>query len=115
MNLLRLTIYLNRIFEPQSAKVSEVRRCVHQIMRGIKNERGQRACFNLKADGESKYVNIETTVSVDSLDRVEAQLDQQYYGLNESKKRVSRRRNVIIGQSRHRYGLGCHQGVYTPW
>ena len=96
------------IFEPQSAKESEVRRCVHQIMRGIKNERGQRACFNLKADGESKYVNIETTVSVDSLDKVEAQLDQQYYGLNESKKRVSRRRDVIIGQSFRRYGQGRH-------
>ena len=64
------------IFEPESAKTSEVRRCVHQIMRGIKNEKGQRACFNLKADGESKYVNIETTVSIDSLNKVEAQLDQ---------------------------------------
>ena len=99
------------IFEPQTAKASEVRRCVHQIMRGIKNDNGQRACFNLKADGESKYVNIETTVSIDSLDRVEAQLDRQYYGLNESKKRVSMRREIIIGKTRRRYGRGCH-GIY---
>ena len=80
-------------------------------MRGIKNELGQRACFNLKTDGESRYINIETTVCVDSLDRVEAQLDQQYYGLNESKKRVSRRRAVVLGHSRRRYANGYH-GFY---
>ena len=99
------------IFEPQSAKASEVRRCVQQIMRGIKNERGQRACFNLKAAGESKYINIETTDSINSLNRVEAQLDQQYHGLNESKRRVSMRREIIIGKTRRRYGRGCH-GIY---
>ena len=80
------------MFDPQTAKRTEIRRTVHRIMRAIKGETGKRVCFNLRDDDASFYVNIETTLSIDALDGVEKQLDGQFYGLRESKNRIAKRR-----------------------
>ena len=84
------------MLDPQALIRAETRRVVQQIMSSIKGETGKRACFNLKAEGDSQYINIETTSSVKALDGVEKQLDGQFYGLSESKKRIAKRRSVLI-------------------
>ena len=85
------------MFDPQTAKRAEIRQVVHRIMRSIKGVAGKRACFNLK-DAESRYINIETTTSLNALDGVERQLDAQFFGLSDSKYRIAKRRRVLIGQ-----------------
>lgn len=86
------------MFDPQTAKQAEIRRVVHNIMRNIKGETGKRACFSLEAASGSLYINIETTTAVHYLDGVEKQINQKYYGLKETKKRIAKRRYVLTGQ-----------------
>ena len=84
------------MLDPQALVRAETRRVVQRIMSNIKGETGKRACFNLRTGVDSQYINIETTSSVKALDGVEKQLDGQFYGLSESKKRIAKRRSVLI-------------------
>ena len=84
------------MLDPQELVSAETRRVVQRIMRGIKGKTGKRACFNLKDGTDSQYINIETTSSVKALDGIEKQLDGQFFGLSESKKRITKRRSFLI-------------------
>ena len=83
------------LVDPRELIHSEALRAVQRIMRNIRSENGSRLCFNLKNEDDSRYVNIETTMSIPSLNRVEKQLNNQFIGLSKSIVRVDKRRRFI--------------------
>ena len=58
-----------------------------------------RTCFAVNKGGESTYVNVENTTSIEDLDKVKAQLGNKYDGLNRSLKKVNERFREIEGQT----------------
>ncbi|MFA6941440.1 MAG: hypothetical protein WCQ54_10780 [Clostridiaceae bacterium] len=74
-------------------------RAANNLMRSYKDDKGIRTCFNCKDNsGNSKYVNVDKTKDLGALNYIEKQLNKKYLGLNQSKKKVSRRKQQLSGQ-----------------
>lgn len=87
------------IFDDRKLREQALRRTANSLMARYKDDKGIRTCFNVKnKNGESAYVNIETTKDVEALNIIESHLDGQYQGLNMSKKKVQNRRKELSGQ-----------------
>lgn len=85
-------------FDASKAREQALRRKAHSLMAQFKDETGVRTCFNYSDNGESKYVNIDETKSLKALNGVDIQISKKYYGLNEAKKKINRRRIELSGQ-----------------
>lgn len=88
--------YLN--FNPNEAREKEVRRVAHQLMAGMRDEKGVRTTFACNIDGVSKYVNIDSSNDPIALRGVEGQLRMKLDGLYISKAKASKRRMEVEGQ-----------------
>ncbi len=86
------------VFDPESAREQQIRRTAHRIMSGIRSYDKTRTCFAIKKEGESTYVNVENTQSIEDLDKVRAQLGYKFDGLNRSLKKVNERTLHLQGQ-----------------
>jgi len=79
-------------FNPAVAKEREIRRRAHSLMAAIKDEDGQRVAYNYTtAYGDSVYVNVKKTKSVDALAGVERQINKKYQGLSKAMRIVFNR------------------------
>ena len=58
-----------------------------------------RTCFAIDKYGESTYINIENSSSIEDLDKVREQLGNKFDGLNKSLKKVNERANEVMGQT----------------
>jgi len=86
-------------FDPRKAREREVRKKANSMMARYRDAKGIRTCFNYKSDeGESRYINVDKSSDIEALEGVERQLDKKYWGLNESKKKVRKRRLELSGQ-----------------
>ena len=86
-------------FDIAKLKEQALRRTANNLMATYRDERGTRKCFSIKSkNGESKYVNIETTKDLGALQEIEDNLNSQYEGLNISKKKIQKRRRELLGQ-----------------
>lgn len=86
------------IFDMLSAKEQQIRRVAHRIMSGVRDENKTRICFAIDKDGESVYVNVENSNSLEDLDKIRAQLGNKFDGLNKSLKKVNARTREVQGQ-----------------
>lgn len=87
------------MFDVAIAKEQSLRRKANNIMRQFKDSKGQRTCYNYKdSTGTSVYANIDITKDLEALNKIEEQLNKKFYGLNASKRKISRRRMEILGQ-----------------
>ena len=87
------------IFDHQKAKQQAIRRKAHSLMAQFRDERGIRSFFACHdKDGNSKYINIETTKDLVALNAVEKQINNKFMGLNESKKKIELQRMKLIEQ-----------------
>lgn len=87
------------LFDPETAREQQIRRVAHRIMSAVRADDGTRTCFAVNKGGESTYVNVENTTSIEDLDKVKAQLGNKYDGLNRSLKKVNERFREIEGQT----------------
>ena len=87
------------MFDMLSAREQQIRRVAHRIMSAVRADDGTRTCFAVNKGGESTYVNVENTTSIEDLDKVKAQLGNKYDGLNRSLKKVNERFREIEGQT----------------
>lgn len=83
------------MFDFQSAKEQAIRRKSNSLMAQFKDENGIRTCYS---NGESKYINIDTTNDWKALNKVERQINNKYYGLNSAKKKIQNRKRQLSGQ-----------------
>ncbi|MGN1417515.1 MAG: hypothetical protein ACI4XF_11760, partial [Oscillospiraceae bacterium] len=58
-----------------------------------------RTCFAIDKYGESTYINIENSSSIEDLDKVREQLGNKFDGLNKSLKKVDERTREVMGQT----------------
>ncbi|OAA90815.1 hypothetical protein [Clostridium coskatii] len=86
------------IFDIKKLRNQALRRTANSLMRRYKDDKGIRTCFNYKDDGVSKYVNVDKTKNLNALEAIESQLNKKYKGLNESKKKIKARRQILSGQ-----------------
>lgn len=86
------------IFDIKKLRNQALRRTANSLMRRYKDDKGIRTCFNYKDDGVSKYVNVDKTKDLKALESIESQLNKKYKGLNESKKKIKARRQILSGQ-----------------
>lgn len=86
------------IFDIKKLRNQALRRTANSLMRRYKDDKGLRTCFNYKDDGVSKYVNVDKTKDLKALESIESQLNKKYKGLNESKKKIKARRQILSGQ-----------------
>ena len=87
------------LFDPETAREQQIRRVAHRIMSAVRADDGTRTWFAVNKGGESTYVNVENTTSIEDLDKVKAQLGNKYDGLNRSLKKVNERFREIEGQA----------------
>ena len=87
------------LFDPETAREQQIRRVAHRIMSAVRADDGTRTSFAVNKGGESTYVNVENTTSIEDLDKVKAQLGNKYDGLNRSLKKVNERFREIEGQT----------------
>lgn len=88
------------LFNAVEAKEREIRRAAHQMMSGMRDEKGVRTTFACNVDGVSKYVNVDSSNDPIALRGVEGQLKMKLDGLYISKSKASRRRMEVEGQMR---------------
>ena len=82
-----------------SLKEQALGRAANNLMAYYKDEKGIRLCFSCKNEnGDSKYVNIDTTLDLKSIVKIEDQLKIKHKGLNKSRKKVRKRKLVLSGQ-----------------
>lgn len=86
------------IFDIKKLRNQALRRVANSLMRRYKDDKGIRVCFNYREDGVSKYLNVDKTNNLKALETIENQLNKKYKGLNESKKKVNMRKQVLKGQ-----------------
>ena len=86
------------IFDIKKLRNQALRRTANSLMRRYKDDKGLRTCFNYKDDCVSKYVNVDKTKDLKALESIESQLNKKYKGLNESKKKIKARRQILSGQ-----------------
>ncbi|OOM75119.1 hypothetical protein CLPUN_35560 [Clostridium puniceum] len=87
------------IFNIRKLREQALRRTANNLMATYRDDKGTRKCFSIKSkNGESKYVNIETTKDLEALRGIEDHLNSQYEGLNISKKKIQRRKEELSGQ-----------------
>ena len=87
------------LFDPETAREQQIRRVAHRIMSAVRADDGTRTGFAVNKGGESTYVNVENTTSIEDLDKVKAQLGNKFDGLNRSLKKVNERFREIEGQT----------------
>ena len=87
------------IFDMQSAKEQQIRRLPHRFMSSIRSKDRTRTCFAIDKYGESTYINVENSTSIEDLDKVREQLGHKFDGLNRSLKKVMERSDEIIYQT----------------
>jgi len=86
------------MFDPFESREREIRRKAHRVMAQFKDDKGDRTCYNCTDQGESKYVNVDTTSNVEALKSVGAQLRNKYLGLRKGRKKVTSRLLELAGQ-----------------
>lgn len=86
-------------FDYDKGKEQAIRRQAHSLMARFRDEKGLRSFFACQdEDGNSKYINIDTTRNMDALNAVEKQINNKFSGLRESKKKITQRRLQLSGQ-----------------
>lgn len=87
------------IFNIRKLREQALRRTANNLMATYRDSKGVRTCFSCKDDeGNSRYLNIETTTDLKALKDIEVQLNKKYKGLDISKKKVQKRRQELSGQ-----------------
>ncbi len=87
------------MFDMLSAREQQIRRVAHRIMSSMRSTDHTRTCFAIDKYGESTYINIENSSSIEDLDKVREQLGNKFDGLNKSLKKVNERANEVMGQT----------------
>jgi hypothetical protein len=86
------------IFDACVAREREIGKKANSLMAQFRDEHGARICYNYNDDGQSKYINVDTTKNLRALNGVEKQLNNKFYGLNQAKKKVEHRQLELSGQ-----------------
>lgn len=87
------------IFNIRKLREQALRRTANNLMSTYRDSKGIRTCFSCKDDdGNSKYFNVEKTKDLKALENIEIQLNKKYKGLDNSKKKIQRRRQELSGQ-----------------
>ncbi len=81
-------------FDVKKAIRQQAKRQANQLIAKKKGQDGSRSWFACK----DKYVNIEKTKSMEDLNIIEDSLAKKYVGLNKSKKKVEKQKELLSGQ-----------------
>ena len=94
------------MFDPFESREREIRRKAHRVMSQFRDDKGDRTCYNCTDNGQSKYINVDTTSNVDALKSVNTQLRNKYLGLRKGRKKVTSRLLELAGQTKLFEGEG---------
>lgn len=83
-------------FDIRKLRSQALRRVASGIMRTYKDKKGARSCYSYKSkDGESNYVNIDSSDDIEALRKIEIQLEGMAKSLNVSIKKIKLRRKIL--------------------
>jgi hypothetical protein len=83
-------------YDLEVLKEKELRQQANRIFAGIRDKNKERSCLNYKdKDGESTFVNVDTTEDKDALAGVRLQIDKKYTGIKKTRNKVNRRQKHL--------------------
>lgn len=87
-------------FDAYSARERDIKRKANSLIAQFKDDKGVRTCYNfLDLEGNSKYVNIDSTNDIKALESVNHQISMKYYGLRNAKRKLSQRIAELSNES----------------
>ncbi len=83
-------------FDTKKAIRQQAKRQANQLISKMKGKDGSRSWFACK----DRYVNVEKTQNMEDLNIIEDSLAKKYVGLNKSKEKIERQKEILSGQLR---------------